>query len=1152
MAAVPRIYYPGSVTDTVSLEMTTNMQHHFFTGVVDENTIEIQIRRDGGAWASDPALVGFDLPSFTVPNPSSYPNGYSLPFGLTVFQVRAIDINGSISGEATITLHRVADSDLSAVAVPPTGLSVNRHLHSVDLVCVENTEDVDVIGYNFYASVEAGGGSSGYYRINEELVQVPDFSDTEVVPVGDFDLTFVNSGLYLRAVLDQVDGLGTVIGTAGSGLVDMFSAGAGTVATVSVAEHRTSNYYKFTHQRGVNVLGTLNGDKFTWVDANDPLYYVVTAVSYSAAAGQLTESPYSSELVGCPLNLTGTVRHIPSRTRQEMALDYITSVLRVEERMNLNPGSTGRNIQINPFTSEVERLRLIADYVHRAGSFITLMELDDPNGDGTSDDVLTTPYKIALASALGIRDPTSLQDLINSAFDTLAVNVGKNREGARVARGTLLCYTTKAPDRNMVAAAGSIVATDSGLGFTVESTVTLDASNIGAYWNPTYRRYEITVNIVSQDGGSAYNVSAGQIRSVRSGLAGFSVTNTSSTQYGRDSESNRELAERCILAFSSVDSGTVGGYESTAISAPGVVQNKVVAAGDLFMLRDWDSIRGEHVGGKVDVWVKGTAEQELTEQFAFQFELALNTPFSVLDPVALVLEASDAHLSATNPISEILSDITLGYGFRNVTRGLDYNLIGAHLGDSGTYPLTWWKTVILDPTVAQPVTALDDVISGDYRYFGTNQFVPTVQPVVRVSSVIGANSGSLSLDDGHYDLYKLEDPMYSGESPHAHDYLKINQIGGVPTGVPIQMNDEQIVLVGELFEPLRNIGVNTYSIHVYTSDRISEYVLGSDYAVKAGSSGTLTYIKRLDSGGISDGESVSVDYQYDENFTVVYTTNRLLHDLSRRLETKRHCTADVLPKQAVAVAVNMDLTVVMRSGAKREVLDGPIRTSISAETNRKLIGKGLYQSDVAWAVESAHSDVIYCPIPFLRMVRADGTWMVRDRVASTSYVRLNALESGPAAVFVISDALSAAAMDGGGYASRHHGVFADEVQLVSAVSLADIGGAAGQSWIVGSAGAVINGYSDVATLTSAGFLSATEQAAELLRRTANHVLVSISAGPGGVIQDTPADHSYSATYVVLGASGAADIEVLPFQYVTLGTVNILYREEQATDDSGEL
>jgi hypothetical protein len=194
--------------------------------------------------------VGFDLPSFTVPNPSSYPNGYSLPFGLTVFQVRAIDINGSISGEATITLHRVADSDLSAVAVPPTGLSVNRHLHSVDLVCVENTEDVDVIGYNFYASVEAGGGSSGYYRINEELVQVPDFSDTEVVPVGDFDLTFVNSGLYLRAVLDQVDGLGTVIGTAGSGLVDMFSAGAGTVATVSVAEHRTSNYYKFTHQRG--------------------------------------------------------------------------------------------------------------------------------------------------------------------------------------------------------------------------------------------------------------------------------------------------------------------------------------------------------------------------------------------------------------------------------------------------------------------------------------------------------------------------------------------------------------------------------------------------------------------------------------------------------------------------------------------------------------------------------------------------------------------------------------------------------------------------------------------------------------------------------------------------------------------------------------
>ena len=44
---------------------------------------------------------------------------------------------------------------------------------------------------------------------------------------------------------------------------------------------------------------------------------------------------------------------------------------------------------------------------------------------------------------------------------------------------------------------------------------------------------------------------------------------------------------------------------------------KVVAAGDDLMWRDYDKIRNEHIGGKVDVWIQASMINQVSDQIAF-------------------------------------------------------------------------------------------------------------------------------------------------------------------------------------------------------------------------------------------------------------------------------------------------------------------------------------------------------------------------------------------------------------------------------------------------------------------------------------------------------------------------------------------------------
>ena len=224
-----------------------------------------------------------------------------------------------------------------------------------------------------------------------------------------------------------------------------------------------------------------------------------------------------------------------------------------------------------------------------------------------------------------------MQNLINSAFDSLAENISEQRQGPQPADDVQTFWTQTRPTRDMVVKQGAIVSASrnpQAPRFIAKGQTTLYAANAGAYYNNRTKRYEIRVQLVAEYAGAQGNLAAGDIDTVVAGATGFFTTNEVRSQNGRSTESNLSLAERCQSKYSSLDTGTVGGYEATAIKTVGLHNVRVVRAGDSYMMRDWDEVRKKHIGGKVDVWIKGVVERTITETFAFQFDVARRIRFT--------------------------------------------------------------------------------------------------------------------------------------------------------------------------------------------------------------------------------------------------------------------------------------------------------------------------------------------------------------------------------------------------------------------------------------------------------------------------------------------------------------------------------------------
>lgn len=1104
----------------VSSAFSTTSTNRFFTGVLPDDAVDVEVSVYGQPFTSDPTLVAFAGTGFTVPNPAAYPTGLDLFSGENTIQVRSVGLTGTRSAAATVVA-RLLPPDAVDLFLPPSGVTIERLDGSVK-VTAQGLSDSRVTGYNFYAATDAGGGTNGYSLLNTTPVNVgePTQGVSDLYTLTSDNPAQTATPLFYKVRIDQETSAEAVLSTDVDSRVEIPDTVTTVRSTVVVSSVVTTTYYSFQHTRNAtpqSTPATIFSGRFASTPATDLLYYVVTAIYFDTTLQVEYESYYSTEVVGAPAQVRQQINGITAVSRQQILEQAIATLYRQNPDIAVQPGSVVRDIFLDPFTTEAERLRLLLDYVYRASSFDTLLLVDDPSGSGVSIPPANSGYKTALAAALFYSNVADVQNVIDGSFDKIAANFAVTRLAGQNSVGEVRFYTSGTPTQSIIIPLGTVV-TGGGIQFRTTRSATLSVSQLASYWNPSTRQYSITVPIRSAAVGRSTNVGARQINA--SGVYGMSVINDAATFGGTEEESNAQLAARARTALSSVDTGTTQGYLQTAAGVPGTVQNMVVRAGDPLMQRDYDTELKRHMGGKVDVWARGSRSVDVTDTFAFTYERRNAVQFVAVGDVFTFRAVSD-EITSANPIASMLDYPSLGLGLKNVTTGEVFDLTNV------TY--INYNTIQLDVTIPQPPVTLTDIILGDFRFRLGDQHLFSRQPVNSVSGVTGEVIGALDLS--LFTLIHPNSPLGLGCSTQAGDYLQINQSTDPtvvsPSGNLITVTDELHLLTGFYQEFLYNLGADTLSIVVTNQLGTVTYKgpfdpSGSpDYTVIEGTSTTAAGIKRTTTSAIADGETVLISYVYYENFTVTYQTNLVTSVLQQSLDDMAHATANVLAKQAVLTPVGITATVILKKGADRTNTDIALRNNLQYLVGTLKLGDPMRRSDVIGEMDNT-TGVSYVVVPLTKMVRAPGYQIVRNDLTTSSFgdaFRVDAWSNTSSAVWLVIQSLDAPTSTGGGDTSMFRGVYQDDGEMALQLTAPqNLGMVPNQAYIIGSGGLAIPGYGTTPVK--------------------NCVLVSLPIG------DAPSNHTYWCTYITAEDTGDHDIDPNSMEYLVLGDVQITFDEDR--------
>lgn len=672
---------------------------------------------------------------------------------------------------------------------------------------------VDVYGINIYYSTEMGGGVDGYTKLN-------------ATPITDIEQESEATSQLSEEIVQT-----------------------GNVRTT------TTKDYVYKKEHFIREHENLNPD-ITY-------YYVITSVAYNPDTLESEESPYSIEISSQPFQVTDDVFEISPRTHSDIVKAYIESIWTDYPDVDLKPGTVNRDVMIDPPAKEVERLYKILDFISKSQSILTLNRIDDADGDRVSDDPATSATKQDLKEVFFLEEDDDVQDLIDSAFAKKAADVGITRAAAQEAVGEVTFYsdydfTTLGSEISIPA--GTTVSTvadpDSGVTakkFTTLSTININSNTVSAYYNSDRARYEFPVSVQSVSTGEDYNVPADTITVIEDAVPAyqFNVTNLEAAYNGTDAESNWSLSQRIILAFIGVDIGTKGGYLRTMGSQPNVEETKIVDAGNYYMQRDYDDIRNEHNGGKVDVYINGDSLVEYTDVALLEYTYVEEVAATVIDASNFIVEVDQPDVSSSKPIFEVQM-------VRNNTKGAAYNLSRVKI-NSG-------NRIRVDQTIAGNVTiGMDagDIIEVSYRYREDLEHVFQRQPVHSVSDLDGLVSGE-DLETVAT-LVQDEDPLLTGNSSEATDNVLFawDSVDEIVVDRVSLDTPEDVTLNGTTAVDLDNRGVDRASIVVQNSAQTVTYVEDVDYDVTV--TDNITSVVRIATGSIGDGDTVKVDYTHKYN-----------------------------------------------------------------------------------------------------------------------------------------------------------------------------------------------------------------------------------------------------------------------------------------------
>ncbi len=613
-----------------------------------------------------------------------------------------------------------------AIPTPPTGLTYEVYSNRITIFWVKNPE-TNISGYNIYNATTSGGGVSGYVNLNNSLI-------------------------------DEITRVDNVV-TSSETVVQQVGAEK-TTTLVETIEQVT--IYSYEH---------------TGLTEDVKQYYVITAVNDIAE-----ESSHSIEVGVTPFTITTEDIDFPLRTQKEVALDLITVLLGREPKLDVKPGSVERQIHIDPQSREFYLAYIRLDFAMRSQSFMALRQLDDADNDRISDDVETSTKKLLLKEAYFLENDDDVQSMIDLSFDRLSSNFGVFRGQAITSNVDLLFYTDVAPTADIVipfeTEAGTIpTETEDAIVFSTLSEVTMEVANLDNYWNTVTEQYELTVAAVALIGGSAGNVNANTI--VSANVAGILVTNLQPAIGGEDEESNADLADRANLAFIGLDVGTDAGYRRVVMSVPEVRDMMVVGAGHPMMQRDYDEIREKHVYGKVDIYIRGGDDIQVSENIGFLFNQSEDEEFSIDDATNMIISSTSGLPSLTDPIFRVNS-------VNNLSQGGAYDLLGNwRIRKNSSEMLKGIEVdVVLTTGLATFATALTtgDVVEADYDY--KTQITAEVLIATATGGEVNFQTASFPIAKRTLEIYKNDVLMDESE----YTFTLLNGTIQLNTGLTIGDN----------------------------------------------------------------------------------------------------------------------------------------------------------------------------------------------------------------------------------------------------------------------------------------------------------------------------------------------------------------------------
>jgi hypothetical protein len=217
----------------------------------------------------------------------------------------------------------------------------------------------------------------------------------------------------------------------------------------------------------------------------------------------------------------------------------------------------------------------------------------------------------------------------------------------------------------------------------------------------------------------------------------------------------------------------------------------------------------------------------------------------------------------------------------------------------------------------------------------------------------------------------------------------------------------------------------------------------------------------------------------------------------------KHACADVIAKGAIENSVDFVITIIPKSGVSNlDYLTSKIQTALSNYIGQLGIGVSLTQSDVITIISEV-PDVDYVALPFIKLAKTNGSFIVRDDIGSPQFQIFN---SGLAISYITTASiLSYKTTDKGGPENLFRGIFENKLPLVLQSDPLDVSGGPGRGYI----------------------------------RSDGRIIVSTR---DGALPDTK---KYQVAYYTQGESGSNDINTASIEYLKIGSFNITYDTPRA-------